>query len=225
MSSYERNATTKTRYVGSVDGMTTTTFAERLDQLIQAAGGASKLSKASGLSAGYCATLKTRMREDPGARPDDKSLEALARGGHVSYDWLKRGAGDMSRAEEGDPPPPASEEPFADAIAAAFDGQRHTLADLDAARQVASETYRHLRPEADTKAIAATWLDAAAALRRRGHETSSRAVLAHLSELAVGAHALSDVEAATNAEVDARLRAKGMEPGQGAAVIEKLRKK
>lgn len=41
----------------------------------------------------------------------------------------------------------------------------------------------------------------------------------------VGAHALSDVEAATNTEVDARLRAKGMEPGQGAAVIEKLRKK
>jgi hypothetical protein len=202
-----------------------TTFSDRLEELISAAGSASKLALAAGLSAGYLGTLKTRMRANPDARPDADTLEALARAGGVSYEWLRKGTGPKTStdAEEPQASPPTDSEPFAAALASAFDGHRHTLGDLDAARRVAGETHTHLRDGADTKAIATTWLNAAAALRRAGKSATPTAILMHLSELASGATATREQTA--NAEADASLRAKGIEPGEPAETLEDLKKR
>jgi hypothetical protein len=199
------------------------TFASRLEELIAAAGSASKLALAAGLSAGYLGTLKTRMRVNPDARPDESAMEALARAGGVSYEWLRKGTGERASQAHEVHAGPTDTEPFADAIAAAFDGRRHSLADLDAARRVARETHTHLRDGADTEAIAATWLNAAAALRRAGREATPSAILMHLSELATGAAA--EREQTANADADASLRAKGIEPGEPVASLESLKKR
>ncbi len=119
--------------------------------------------------------------------------------------------------------PPTDSEPFAAALASAFNGQRHTLADLDAARRVAGETHTHLREGADTEAIATTWLNAAATLRRAGKAATPTAILMHLSELASGATATREQTA--NAEADASLRTKGLAPGEPAASLEDLKKR
>jgi len=199
-----------------------TTFLERLDELIAAAGSAGELARRAGLSQNYIGTLKTRIRKDATARPDESAMEALARAGGVSYEWLRKGTGDRAPAAYETPQSPSrSDEPFADALAAAFSGKRHTLADLDAARRVARETFTHLRDGADTEAIAATWLDAASSLRRSGKEPTPTAILMHLSELASGS--ASAREQTANADADASLRAKGIEPGEPAASLEALK--
>lgn len=189
-----------------------TTFLERLDELIAAAGSAGELARRAGLSQNYIGTLKTRIRKDAAARPEESAMEALARAGGVSYEWLRKGTGDRAPAAHETPQAPSpSDEPFADAIAAAFNGKRHTLADLDAARRVARETFTHLSDRSDTEAIAATWLDAAAALRRAGKEATPTAILMHLSELA--ARGTSARDQAANDEADAALRARASSRG------------
>lgn len=199
-----------------------TTFLERLDELISAAGSAGELARRANLSQNYIGTLKTRIRKDATARPDESAMEALARAGGVSYEWLRKGTGDRTPAAHETPQPPSpSDEPFADALAAAFSGKRHTLADLDAARRVARETFTHLRDGADTEAIAATWLDAASSLRRAGKDPTPTAILMHLSELA--ARAVSTRDQAANDEADAALRARGLEPGEAPASLEALK--
>lgn len=201
-----------------------TTFSQRLEELIVAAGSASKLAVAAGLSAGYLGTLKTRMRANPDARPDENAMEALARAGGVSYEWLRKGTGPRAAAPQDiQQSPPTDSEPFAEALAKVFSGARHTLTDLDAARRVARETHTHLRDGADTEAIAATWLDAASALRRMGREATPTAILMHLSELA--ARAANTRDQAANDEADAALRARGLEPGEAPTSLEALKKR
>jgi len=211
---------TNSRYIGSV--ALVSTFAERLDELLAAAGGPSALSRAAGLSDGYCSTLKSRLRTNANARPDDEALEALARAGGVSYEWLRKGTEPRQRGPETEPQrvSSTSNEPFADALAAVFDGRRHTLADLDAARRVARETYTHLREGADTEAIAATWLNAASALRREGREVTPTAILVHLTERVAG-----EREQRASDEADAALRARGLEPGEATESVSALKKR
>lgn len=149
--------------------------------------------------------------------------EALARALGVSVSWLM-GAGDGGAEHlEGalgyvprDPEVVREEnDPLVIALGDAFDPKRHLVVDTHAVLRALRATDRRLVEGADLVGAARRWLDAAAGLRREGIMVTSENVLvrATLGRTARAGELATEREADANAEADAKLRARGIEPG------------
>lgn len=122
-------------------------------------------------------------------------------------------------AGSADPRAPEEDEtPLESALFAVMDSKKYRAPVFDAARRVIRETYRFTREDADLEAQARTYLDAAARLHREGKPLSTPAILAYVinGSLPGAAEVAKERAANLTEKADAELRAKGMEPGQGA---------
>jgi len=114
------------------------------------------------------------------------------------------------------------------ALGQAFDAKVHTLRDLDAVRGSIRRIHKLEATEADFIEAARTWLDAAARLRRHGKTVDLEALLVAVT---LGTKALphqieraEQRDEAVTAEAEAELRGLGGEPGQAAAMGERLKR-
>lgn len=121
-----------------------------------------------------------------------------------------------------------AQSPLEAALGQAFDAKKHTLKDLDAVRSSLRKTHQWQFPEADLVEAAGLWLNAAARLRRAGKPVDAESIVYALT---LGTKALPHQieraerrDAAAAAEAEAELREIGGEPGQGAAMGERLKK-
>lgn len=121
-----------------------------------------------------------------------------------------------------------AQSPLEAALANAFNPKKHTLKDLDAVRASLRKTHQWQAEDADFVEAARTWLDAAARLRRAGKPVDAESLVYALT---LGTKALphqieraEQRDAAETAEAEAELRALGGEPGQGAAMGERLKR-
>lgn len=155
--------------------------------------------------------------------------EALARALGVSVSWLMGAPDTSAEAHEAVPHGGAREtvvvrdedDPLVLALGDAFDPKRHLVLDTHAVLRALRATDRRLVEGADLVGAARRWLDAAAGLRREGIQVSTENVLvrATLGRAAHAGELAAEREAQANAEADARLRARGIEPAAGAVQL------
>lgn len=117
--------------------------------------------------------------------------DALATALETSVSWLRGGAGEGGggRGERAAEPEastelvmePDEDDPLMVAIGHAFDWRRHTVVDSYAVLRALRETDRRLLEDADLRAVARRWLDAASALRREGITVTSGNLLLRLT--------------------------------------------
>lgn len=109
----------------------------------------------------------------------------------------------------------------------AADRTRHTLSDVDAVRAIlATEVSLATRTDADLSVAAGRWLDAAAALRRRGQTVTAAKLLVQLTApTPAEAERSQERSERAAAEGDRKARELGVEPGSAAGALERLRKK
>lgn len=174
-----------------------------------------QLERDAGLAGGYLSKTRRSVRA--------RDAQGVARVCGVRLEWLLTGAEPMvaNAVPEPQTSPPSDTDAFGPELLAAIDVRRHTLADLDAARTMARDIYLSLVDEPDKVTIARRWLDIAARLRARGIEPTPKAIAGQQARSPTE----EEVEARINAAVDARLREMGLDPGQGASAIAKLRQK
>jgi len=118
-----------------------------------------------------------------------------------------------------DPRTPEDDEtPLESALFAVMDPKKYKVPVFDAARRVIRETFRFTREDADLEAQARSYLEAAARLHREGKPMTTAAILSYVinGSLPGAEEVARERAAAVNAKADEELRAKGMEPGQGA---------
>lgn len=108
----------------------------------------------------------------------------------------------------------------------AADRTRHTLADVDAVRAIlATEVSLATRDDVDLTAAAGRWLDAAAALRRRGQRVTAAGLLVQMTaSTPAEAERAQERSERAGAEGDRKARELGVEPGSAAGALDKLRK-
>ena len=209
---------------------------ERLEWVETARGlSALRWATRAGLSGRYLSTLKGRLRaRGDAAGADHECMVALARAAGVSVAWLEDGTGspeDGAPAAEGaathgdgaEAPAPTDDESAPEAaLVQVLDPRRHTLADLDAARAALRAIDRNVRADAAPEDLARAWLEAAAALRRRGVVATPRAVT---EQVAVGSLPRRTAPSVANEAGDAAARELGVEPGEAAAALRGLLKR
>lgn len=108
----------------------------------------------------------------------------------------------------------------------AADRARHTLADVDAVRAIlATEVSLATRDDVDLTGAAGRWLDAAAALRRRGQRVTAAGLLVQMTAATPAeAERAQERSDRAGAEGDRKARELGVEPGSAAGALDKLRK-
>lgn len=179
-----------------------------------------ELEERADLGSGWLS--KRRQKIDTG------KLASIARVCSVRVEWLAHGSGAMDSADPQhdlahDPGPVREDTPFERALVGALDPERHSLRDLDALRSVVRRIDLMARLDLNLSEAAKSWLDASARLRGLGIEVTVETLLGMVTPQV--SKVVEAREAAANADADAELRAKGMEPGAGAAAVEKLRKR
>jgi len=176
-------------------------------------------------------TVVSRLERGEGKQTSAKVLQRLADAYGVRVEELTGTRYDTAATLPGAAPPrlrvvmDAEAQSDVAALEAALlrltAGGAYEVADFDAARTVVRETFRHLDPSAVTEHAEAL-LRAAKGLRKEGKTASVTDVLARM---AYGPSARSQANATAeldeiNTRADDALRAKGYEPGQGAAGLQ-----
>jgi hypothetical protein len=182
------------------------------------------LSEAAGLAPSHVGGIISGRQKDLGVATAD----ALARVGNVRTLWLQTGKGPHEPYEAGDvsprpagastPEPPVSEtrvvsDAIEELINAAFDPARHKPGDVPVVVDALTSHAALLKDQGDPAYLARTFLDAVSDARAKGRRLTPDELPG--AAFGVMKHRLSWAEeriAEYEAEADASLRAKGIEP-------------
>jgi transcriptional regulator with XRE-family HTH domain len=181
------------------------------------------LSEAAGLAPSHIEGIVNGRQRSTGL----DTAEAIARVGNVKTSWLQKGAG-LREPYEGDgmgetvpsatPSPPVSEtrvtsDAIDDLINAAYNPARHQPSDVRLVVDALESQSALLRGHEQPSYVASALLDAVALARTKGRRLTAEELPAYA--LGTTKHDLSWAEeriAQFEAEADASLRAKGLEP-------------
>lgn len=168
----------------------------------------------AGLAGAFEVPINTLLGAAQEGRDDDSEWSRAPRG--------IRNAAAHRLAEPAGPTygrsPDEEEPPLESALFVVMDSKKYRAADFDAARRTVHETHRYLTGNADLNELARNILDAASVLRREGKPVNTASIMARVvSGPVLGTETpRPTVDRAADPAVDASLRAKGLEPGQGA---------
>lgn len=211
---------------------TMSTLADRIKQAIEHAGlNQAQVETRAKLSKGYLSRVASGSRE-----PKTGNLAAIASACGVDVGWLSTGSGPMTRpgvtvVRDDAPPVDLSDavSPLEAAIGAAFKAERHTIRDIDAVRKVLRSSGQLQATDADLKAAAEAWLDAAAQLRREDLPVTTELLLFRVT--VARKPGAMDVARAEQREADdlerqkAEAAAKGIEWGSKRGALERVTNK